>query len=216
MRGYQILFMCLLSSAALQADIIYSNFNATPGNLYNPSGAAIGGATSIPGRYDQAFAFVSPANYLLTGLNIPLELVEGTNDAVISLWDNNGGVPGSALTGWVTGPVPLNPQCCGFQSLVANDPVTLLAGQTYWVLAVANGSNTWISWSYNNIGAVGSDALRHSDGAFQVDNNSLMAAFQVLGTPVPEPTTETLVFAGCFLLAGMRGKRWIRQLLESR
>jgi hypothetical protein len=79
-------------------------------------------------------------------------------------------------------------------------PTTLLAGQQYWILAVANGFSDQLMWNLNSLGVTGPHATSVDQGPYSTDT-SVEGAFQVLGTVVPEPSSAALSVLGFAVVA---------------
>jgi hypothetical protein len=193
---YAFLFgVIVFSSQTIFGTVIFSNLG--PGGSYQAgAGQTVSGPTSFGGRLDQAFPFVSGGNFVFTELDIALTYVSGTNNAVVSIWNDLGGLPGAVLTAFITGPLPAFGGCCTLQVLTANNPVLFAAGQQYWVVAVANGSDSSLAWNRNLANASGPGATRTDSGAFTFSPSLIPGAFQVSGDVVPEPSSTILMISG--------------------
>src|SRR5690349_5796048 len=82
------------------ADTFFSNFG--PGNSYNCCvGGTISGPTSAPGWIIQANQFTAGFSGSVSQIDVAMGYVTGAlNGATISLWSDNGGIPGSQLGSW--------------------------------------------------------------------------------------------------------------------
>ena len=209
---------CLLVCAVLAAapsgafgSVIYSNF-ASAGNLYNPnSGLLIEGAlssTSDAGAQTDAFAFTPSANYEFQELDLAVSLIDTPDDIVVSLWSSNGGLPGTALMGWLFNDLPAVATCCTFLTGLADPPFELFSGQQYWVVVAGNAfGNPQFDWNLNLVGDIGPVAGSSDGGPFTAIGSETQGAFQVLGEAVPEPSAALLVLSGLALLARRGGGR---------
>jgi hypothetical protein len=167
-------------SLPIGAMLLFSNFG--PGNGYN---CCTGWTVSEPGAvglFRPAMAFTPSVNAQVTQIDIALGHVSGTNNATISLAQDNGGVPGTILRTW---PVALQPPfgtCC-IVTTVGGSLVPVAAGHKYWVIASAGpnvANNTWDAWNLNSIGQQGPTALDTGSG-FVLNANHTEGAFDVIG-----------------------------------
>ncbi len=78
--------------------------------------------------------------------------------------------------------------------LVLVHPI-LQAGTPYWLVADASGDTAAV-WTFTSLGATGPLATRTNGSAWTVTANVLDPAFQIEGTPVPEPASLLLFGAG--------------------
>jgi Matrixin len=199
-------FMCSTRQAVLSADdiagieflypsgntIIYSNF--TSGRSYC-SGAAgtcggwtVSGSTSTPGMVDTAVSFVPSQNIYLSQVLIALTWTGGTNSAVVTLNNDNGGLPGSTVYAtWDLSRLPLYGSTSTIQSsqtLTSAPGILLTAGTTYWIVAAPGASDTYDVWNQDSPGtAVAFAQFLH--GAWTANSGIYPPALEVTGTTTP-------------------------------
>ena len=129
--------------------IIYNNFAS--GNSYFPAGWNVAGLTSTPGLVETAVSFVPSQNVYLSQLLIPLTWLEGSNSAVVTLNNDNAGVPGSTVyETWNLSGLPtfgLASTIQPSQILTSTSGIFLTAGTTYWIVAAPGASDTYDVWS---------------------------------------------------------------------
>src|ERR1035438_2868113 len=80
-----------------------------PGNSYDGNNAyVVAGAGALGDTILTANAFTSSGDYAVTQIDLGLTWVTGTNGAIVSLWTENGTVPGAELGSWaVFDPLPV-------------------------------------------------------------------------------------------------------------
>lgn len=199
-------FWCSTKQAVLSADdiagieflypsgntLIYSNF--TSGMSYC-SGAAgtcggwtVSGSTSTPGTVDTAVSFVPSQNIYLSQVHIALTWTAGTNSAVVTLNNDNGGLPGSTVyETWNLTGLPLYGTTSTIQSsqtLTSAPGILLTAGTTYWIVATPGASDTYDVWNQDSPGiAVAFAQFLH--GAWTANSGIYPPALEVTGTTTP-------------------------------
>lgn len=146
------------------------------------------------------------SDYTLNQIQVKLHDTSGGGTPfTISVYDNNSGLPGSAVAtiGSGTGTTTF-----GLYTLTPSSPITLLAGTTYWITASSSSTNSCaFGWSYIGTDPTGSfftyvgeeqyysgGAWNNRDGSYQqLEINATPAS-----APLPIPTLSTW---GLLLLA---------------
>jgi hypothetical protein len=197
--------VCSGGSVAL-ADILYTNLGPT-GSAYNATGGwAICGSGNDPNNcelFSAAMQFSAVASGNVTQIDLAVSYVNQNNEKFnASIWTDVNGQPGTQVTGaYWDDLISSNPalQCCGLVTLSGLSGVSLEGGQSYFM--VLNPMNltgmAYFVWNSNNQGATGLE-LYSTNGGFNWNSNGIqtICAFDILGTPVPEPTTLLLVCTG--------------------
>lgn len=194
---FSLVMILALCVGSAQADVIYSNFG--PGDTYRIDGWAIGGSEAMFGYSALAMPFtVSGSDFTLDSVEIAGFSLVG--DPGIHLFvlnnDNSEGynLPGSTHDYLSYKNLPIS--ASGIVEFDSVNHVYLDNGETYWVLAVAKGNDTFANWCCSN-----------ERGTFACTNtlppswnmvNSELGVFRVNGSPVPEPTA---IIAALGLLA---------------
>jgi hypothetical protein len=115
------------------------------------NGFFIQGPTSGGHELWNAQAFTPSVNRTLRRIEVALAYGGGTNEAVIGLYSDNAGVPGTALRSWRVSNLPNYQTCCVIQAVTDSSGISVTAGVQYWVV-VKTGStdrNALIGWLYN-------------------------------------------------------------------
>ncbi|MGD0387946.1 MAG: choice-of-anchor R domain-containing protein [Tepidisphaeraceae bacterium] len=134
----------LLSGAQwASADVIYDSYPKNTDTSYDVRSVGL----TLP----QAVAeqFTPSANYSFSSAKLALFLVSGTNDFTVSLDDASGpgGTPGTALETFTN--VAATPDQTTDLVLDSVAHPELLSGDTYYLVAIAVGSDTDGGWTYD-------------------------------------------------------------------
>ncbi len=197
-RCAAILVLALLFAApqAAQADfIIYSNFGS--GNSYDTSTGYIIGNLGGNSAYAAAFT-TSTGPVALSSISVALGQIGGTGGLVdISIASDNGGIPGGILE-TLQAAVPDDFFSGG--SVVTVNSVstpTLQANTQYWVEVSAVDPSTTFGWYYTSPVVSGLVGVSSDGGATYPDvGPDTEGAFSVQVTPIPEPSSLSLLCAG--------------------
>ena len=203
------------------ADTIYTTLGPD-GTYYFAAGTAVSGtAASIfgspvpPSRV--AAQFTAQNNYLLTEVDLAITNVDGTNGVTITLAEDLGGLPGSAIAAWTFSNLPgFGSTDRFYERAIETSPLRLLAGTSYWVVASPLAADTYDVWNLNSnsgTGVGGVIAIDSGNGFVSSILPSDTFAYKVIGTldaqgpppSVPEPASLSLAFAA---LAGMAWRRF--------
>ncbi len=186
----------LLLVPASRADVIFSNLG--PGGTYNNLGGAWS-ITNVPGTViTMGPAFSVSGTYTLTSIDLALLYnpnAGGANGLVtLTLYTDASGTPGSALESWVLSSVPDYGSPNGTLVTLPSGAL-VLSDATYWLIGSAS-FGVWDLWMVNLDGTKG-PVYRNG-----LVYNATMPAFQVNGTPIPEPCTLLLFVSGVLGLTG--------------
>ncbi len=147
--------------------LIFSNIGYKyPNGLYFCCyGDTISGSTSAVGQtFWLAASFTPSADAVVKEIDAGVGWVSGTNKVIVTLYDDNGGIPGKVLaTGSATGLTSFG-SCCGLAIL--GDHVRVTGGATYWVSVTTDGANstTWAAWNLNSTDQINPVTIAASDG----------------------------------------------------
>jgi hypothetical protein len=203
------LTICLIVSPRMsKADTVYSNFAPSQSFDARCCGVDVELNTS---HESQAMPFTPSGNFTLTEIDLALAYIDGVNDVTVTLNANSSGQPGSVIeswnnvtsqTGWLYFYTQYTPE-----ALLSSPGVLLNAGQQYWVVVTAGGSDTDVAWNWNSTG----DSGTYETYSFYygwVTHSGTRGAYDVLGTStVPEPGTMLLLGSGLASLIGLRRRR---------
>jgi hypothetical protein len=206
-------FCALFCSPKGFADTIVSNLGA--GNTFN---GTLGGL-DVQGNEVQYAAvaeiFTSSGNFEVTQIDTGLVYQNGTNSAVVSLWTDSAGQPGTELGSWNASNFPISTSLSsttsslsGGQIIAGITGVEVLAGQHYFLEVAPGASDTGLTW-FEQTTAGGSAMYGQLDSptaAWEQQAGDPDGAYAVFGNtfvPVstPEPASIVLVLAGlavCF------------------
>lgn len=210
MKKVFVLAAALIAAVVSQsagATVIYSNLG--PGGSYSPSGGQLvtGSSSTFGASYSSAARFRSQDYVSVDQIDVALSNLSGMNSAKVSLWTSNNGIPGVPLPGielgsWTVSGFPAyNTSSTALITISGISGVQLAGGQHYFlaVTPVSQSDDSANIWNLNTSGAAGRLAFDYGYGfGWQGYYNyvSLLPAFDVIGTKVPEPGTIALVLGG--------------------
>jgi hypothetical protein len=139
----------------------------------------------------------------------------GWSDAVtISLTTDDAGFPGSTLSSWSLSGFPeFQSTSTSLQTLVPTSSIGLSANTRYWILEAPGATNTYATWNVP-VGAYAPGTITdfYEAGLWRTNDPNApqnitfgtpSVAFDVLGTPVPEPRHSTIVICSLLLALGI-------------
>lgn len=190
-------------AAGAHAIVAFSNFG--PDDSFDTGiGWTISGPDSVPGEFDQGEQFEAGASGSLHSIRLALQHVQGHNNFVVALHEDDSDTVGALITLWsgdglgAFGSDSILTLTNGFPS------ISLTAGEKYWVIAGAAGDG-WSAWMFNSIGDSGNHAATVDGGANYDYSLNTRGAFEV--NVVPEPASMGAILAGLAGLAARRKRR---------
>jgi Secretion system C-terminal sorting domain len=218
--------MALLASAALCQTTVYNNFGPDhDGWDYNYGlGWSVAGDSVDPQfGVEQAMAFESTADGTLTDVwvafwYVPMSAMPDT--VTIKLTLNPNGLPpveADVLEEWMLTDFESWTQWNPPIHLVGNGSSELLAGDSYWLWAVAE-ETTWTGWCMNvDPGFLCPHTLRRENENWLPVGNETASAFRVDvdDTPALNPTVELIPFNAPIQIPANGGRFGYRALVEN-
>ncbi len=201
-RHYTIGAILLLMGTPLpgKADTVFSDYG--PSHNYSP----VFNGYEVGNGYALAAAFSSPANYTLTQIDLSIEPLFGNPTVIVDLLNDSSGMPGALIESWnLTLPTPASPVGI-LETVTPVGAVPLLAGTQYW-LQVAGGSGSGGNWFFACCGPDFGPVVDSLNGSVFSNRPALRPAFDVLGSPVPEPRFLSSLVIGIVALAWIKRYR---------
>lgn len=208
-----VVVLALATEGAARADaVVFSNFG--PGMTFdiNHGYTIAGSATNTAQVVANSFTVAGNVNF--TTAQLALGLVSGPNMLQVLLVTDAGGVPGSIIE---TMNVNIGP--FGLDSVVTATSILnplLTSGTTYWLMAFTPSANTLAGWNFSLIDTsppspyFASNQIASTTGPW-VFGSGPRSAFQINGTPVPEPATILSLGAGIMAIVFRRRKYAARE-----
>jgi hypothetical protein len=185
----RILIWLALLASPISAATIFSDMPATDSNgLWCVDGASV--YCGVYATLAPAALFVSQGNYSITQIDLALEfegLSLNSNRVTVSVFTDAAGAPGTLLGAWTTSVLTTSDDNLFPTTISGIGGVTLMAGASYFLQVSPVDATTDVGWSQNSAMLVG-DVYDPPYGA----PASYLPAFDVLGTPVPEPCSAAL------------------------
>ncbi len=132
---------------------IFSNLG-TGNNVYNGSvGSGILGQ-NVPNQLFPewlASGFTPTADHVVTQIQVGVTYSEGPNGVILSINDDNNGVPGQPLKSWRLPNLPTFGTCCTLQTVNLATGIPVTHGKQYWIVlqTPAHNQGTWDVWNDN-------------------------------------------------------------------
>jgi hypothetical protein len=107
------------------------------------TGYNVMGSASGVGEQWMGGAFTPGADHTVTRIEVAVGYSgQGVNGVVISLNEDNGGIPGKALKKWNASGLPVFGTCCTVVVKTDKSGVPLSGGKQYWVVLTTNSNET--------------------------------------------------------------------------
>jgi len=199
-RRYYLYFLLLASLAhPAQATVIASDFDPTNVTYYGGWGIFGTDNSLFPGAFSsQGMAFTPSSNTLLTQIDVAVFWESGTNSVILTLDSDNSGIPGTVIDSWTLNNLPSFGFCCTAETVTALSPISLTAGDRYWLVIAPGASDTHADWTNTNTLGLSADQ-ETEDGPF-IPGTGPLSAFEVVGVETPEPGLTLLVAAALALI----------------
>jgi len=137
---------------------IYDNLG-TGKNVYNGNAGVgiLGPDTGQPWPQSVGCGFRPKANHVVTEIQVGAAHVQGTNTLVVSLNEDDNGIPGKALHTWYFSNLPVFGQCCVLQTAKYAAGIKVTKGKLYWVVLSPQKKygDTYDVWDNNFAGLEG-------------------------------------------------------------
>jgi hypothetical protein len=184
----------LAAAGRAQADeVVFSNFG--PGMTFNTaSGGIISGSNVFGGRV-VAHSFIPSMDFTFSNAQLAMGIISGPNVLQVVLMTSSGGFPGSIVESitLMNAVAPISSP--GIVTATSTLRPPLNSATQYWLVAFAPEDDSSLAWMF---------ALNDFSGLFRANSTHSLTgpwpefgtsdhAFQIVGTPVPEPATMLLV-----------------------
>jgi hypothetical protein len=126
----------------------YPDGRYDPYGGYNVVGPNASGFTS---RNWTGVAFTPAADANVARIEVAVKLIAGSNRVVLSLRDDNAGLPGAVLQSWAFSNLPPPVTCCTVKVGTSDAGIPVQGGHQYWVVLStdANSKDTFAEWNSN-------------------------------------------------------------------
>jgi hypothetical protein len=161
---------------------IYSNLGKRK-NVYNAiAGVGIlGPDAGQPWPESVGCGFRPKADHMVTEIQVGATYVQGTNTLVVSLNEDNKGIPGKALHTWRFSNLPTFGSCCTLQTAKYAKGIPVKKGKLYWVVLSPQQKfkDTYDVWNNNFAGTQGT--FSNNMGSGWNSSYQVLGAFGVFG-----------------------------------
>jgi hypothetical protein len=141
----------------------------------------LGTDTGQPWPESVACGFKPKANHTVTEIQVGATYLQGTNTLVVSLNQDNKGIPGKALHTWHFNGLPTFGSCCTLQTARYAKGIQVRKGKLYWVVLRPQKQfqDTWDIWNNNFAETQGTWA--NNIGSGWNTSYQILGAFGVFG-----------------------------------
>jgi hypothetical protein len=202
-----LLTVAIGCAARVEAAVIYSNLGPNDSFSTSPGTYPVWNLTS-GGFIERAAAFTVPGsqNFQFGSADLGFHLQSGTNSASVKLAANaTGNIPGTIIESInISLPPPsANPTIV---TATSNTNPTLIAGNTYWIIASVNFPGTMATWGPNTTNTPGGNATRTNfqNGQWFAQPPFGQGAMRIRSLEIPEPTACALLAIGLVAAARIR------------
>jgi hypothetical protein len=168
-----------------RGEVIFSNFGPT-NHLYEDTAAwDVAGPDGGVQRQWVAMPFTPMLDAEATQIAVAVEHNTGLpNSFVLSLNEDNGGLPGKIIRSWIVSNAPKFGTCCTVDTANDNKGVKVTKGTQYWVVAETNASEeaTRMEWDISPQAIEGRFAFNNGQGWYQY--TAFTSAFAVYGRSI--------------------------------
>jgi hypothetical protein len=201
------LAVCCIISIPAAADTIYNNFDT--GDSYDCcSGWDASGPGGPNGQVTNAQEFTADVSAFVTQIDLAVSRLQGDGGGTAALYTVGGnGWPGTLLGSWGFTAHQNFGDCCAVETINTDGGPRLAQGAEYFMVLSSYGENVDV-WNDNTTGAHGLVLISRDNGNTWNDGGgSLLSAFRLEGTAVPEPGTLGMLGSGIVAAAtGFRRK----------
>jgi len=185
--GLRTLFLKPPSHSALPSEplpagviTIYSNLGKGD-QTYNPNAGVgiLGPNAGQPWPQSVGCAFIPTKDHLVQAVRVGATYVQGTNGIIVSLNEDDNGIPGKALASGKFRNLPRFGSCCTLQTGKGKSGVQIKANTQYWVVLQPIADDTYAVWddNFNEIQGTWSNTL----GSGWNTSYQVLGAFGVYG-----------------------------------
>jgi hypothetical protein len=216
--------LCLSALPAMADNVLFSDLGP-PGNPYDCCNGGTITGSGFPGGFSDIgaseFSVAGSGNFAVSQVDLGVGYVGSLHTFYASIWTDNGGLPGTQVSGayWTNlvtntqfGSCP--PTCTNNGGLVTVSNisgVSLTGGQSYFMIVgpVDLNDSSWNAWNNNNQNQTGT-TLYSTDGGANWNSRGIspLNAFDVIGT-VPEPGSLLLLGSGVVGAIGVLRRKLI-------
>jgi hypothetical protein len=167
---------------------IFSNLAARypKGAYWCCQGYNVMGSNSGAGEQWIGAAFTPKADHTVTKIAVAAGYSQqGTNGIVVSINDDNNGVPGQALQTWNVTGLPRFGDCCALVIVSDASGIPVSAGKQYWIVLSTNSNemSTVDGWNVNDTDQVDPETLAsYTNGQWTAFQAAPDVGFAVLGS----------------------------------
>jgi hypothetical protein len=221
-RKFYLLFLCTAfficsSAVTASASYFYNNLTTTPiyDNVTAGYGVAGGAVPTVPaGGQSIANQFTSSVTGNVTQIDVALSYANTFSPlAYVSIYSTSGTAPGTLL--YQSDNFSVGQQwgstSYGLVTITGMTNLNLTAGSQYFIAVNWGDPNTDLHWYDNGIATpanyvTGQSYVSYNGGTTWslLSSNQRLAAFDIVGTPVPIPAAVWLLGSGLIGLIGIR------------
>jgi hypothetical protein len=211
--GICMILLAIFLAAPARGQVFFNDLGTGSG-VYNTLSEVdiTGSGSKLGATYDQADLFQTVAGGAVSQIDLGVTNFYGNPEFTASIYTDADGVPGTRVSGayWSVTTVPLSFGTCCDLAVVHVTGVTLAPDTDYFMVLspVSPTADSFNVWNLSGLGTTGLNLISQNGGPWLDGFGPTLGAFEIEGSPTPEPSSFVLCLVG---IMGAMGALQIRR-----